>query len=252
MLDIYICEDNLKQLAFIKEKVENIIAFEELDIKIKTATNSPNEILIKASQSHNCGLYFLDIDLKNEKINGFTLAQAIRKIEPRCFIVFITSHIELSYLTYQYKVEALDFIIKENPETVKSKIHECILNAYEKHTGGSELYKNIYQVTMPGGKSIAVSYNDILCFETSDFTHKICLRSKQRIIEFSDQLGNIESKLNHDFFRCHRSVIVNIHHIKEINYHDCLITLCDGSTCPLSVRKKGALKNTIKNFQSKK
>ena len=107
MLDIYICEDNLKQLAFIKEKVENIIAFEELDIKIKTATNSPNEILNKASQSHNCGLYFLDIDLKNEKINGFTLAQAIRKIEPRCFIVFITSHIELSYLTYQYKVEAL-------------------------------------------------------------------------------------------------------------------------------------------------
>lgn len=37
LLDIYICEDNLKQLAFIKEKVENIIAFEELDIKIKTA-----------------------------------------------------------------------------------------------------------------------------------------------------------------------------------------------------------------------
>lgn len=248
MLDIYICEDNLKQLDYIKRKIENIIIFNELDVQIAAATDNPEEILEKARQSRNSGLYFLDIDLKNKDINGFILAQNIRKIEPRCFIVFITSHIELSYLTYQYKVEALDFIIKENPEKIANKIHECILNAYEKHTGGSSLYRNTYEVILPGGKTMAVYYNDILCFEASDKAHKIQLRAINRVIDFPEQLGNVETRLNNEFIRCHRSVIVNIRNIKEIDYNSCTITLRDGSTCPLSVRKKSALRSRIKQL----
>ena len=96
MLNIYICEDNPRELAMIKEKAENFIAFEELDIQLAAASPDPDEILKKVRDSTGCGLYFLDIDLKNENTNGFLLAQNIRKIEPRCFIVFITSHIELS------------------------------------------------------------------------------------------------------------------------------------------------------------
>lgn len=250
MLNIYICEDNPRELAMIKEKAENFIAFEELDIQLAAASPDPDEILKKARDSTGCGLYFLDIDLKNENTNGFLLAQNIRKIEPRCFIVFITSHIELSYLTYQYKVEALDFIIKDRPEAVKNKIHECILNAYEKYTGGWDTYKNVYQLATPGKRKITVYYNDILSFETSPINHKIQLKALHRVIEFSGNLSDIEKELNENFLRCHRSAIVNIRHITDVDYTRCVITLSDGTTCPLSTRKKGALKKMLKNFNS--
>lgn len=47
-------------------------------------------------------------------MNGFELAQEIRKFDPRGFIIFITTHAELSYMTFTYKVEALDYIIKDD------------------------------------------------------------------------------------------------------------------------------------------
>ena len=123
-----------------------------------------------------------------------------------------------------------------------------MLNAYEKHVGGQNTNKNIFEITSPGRKSIAVYYNDILCFETSSVTHRVCLRGKNRVIEFPQQLSNIEESLGSDFFRCHRSVIVNLRNISQVDYKTCVITLSDGTTCPLSTRKKAALQKKLKHL----
>lgn len=239
MIDIYICEDNEKQRNYLKSQIDNFIAFEQLDMQITTATDDPAIILSAAQHSSNCGLYFLDIDLNTPETNGFLLAQNIRKIEPRCFIVFVTSHIELSYYTYQYKVEALDFIVKDNIDTMKNKIHECILNAYEKHTHSSQHNISIFTATMPDGKQISVPHSEIIAFETSNTTHKIIFHGKNRLLEFPEQLNTLEKELNEHFFRCHRSTIVNLMNIKEIDYKDSVIIMCDDSRYPLSIRKKG-------------
>lgn len=247
MIDIYICEDNEKQRNYLKSQIDNFIAFEQLDMQITTATDDPAIILSAAQHSSNCRLYFLDIDLNTPETNGFLLAQNIRKIEPRCFIVFVTSHIELSYYTYQYKVEALDFIVKDNIDTMKNKIHECILNAYEKHTHSSQHNISIFTATMPDGKQISVPHSEIIAFETSNTTHKIIFHGKNRLLEFPEQLNTLEKELNEHFFRCHRSTIVNLMNIKEIDYKDSVIIMCDDSRYPLSIRKKGELRKKLKN-----
>ena len=66
-------------------------------------------------------------------MNGMKLAQQIRLFDPRGFIVFISAHSELSYMTFQYWVEAMDFVLKDNPAEVKVKIRECLLNAMESY-----------------------------------------------------------------------------------------------------------------------
>lgn len=111
MIDVYICEDNLKQLKLITKFISDSIMIEALDMQIICSTPDPHIILKELLTAENTGLFFLDIDLKSD-INGLELAQRIRKIQPRCFIIFITSHSEMSFLTFQYKLEALDFIIK--------------------------------------------------------------------------------------------------------------------------------------------
>ncbi|MBA5760556.1 response regulator, partial [Escherichia coli] len=69
------------------------------------STGDPFELVSRMPRHQGMGLYFLDIDLGQPDMNGFELAQEIRKFDPRGFIIFITTHAELSYMTFTYKVE---------------------------------------------------------------------------------------------------------------------------------------------------
>ena len=211
MIDVYICGDNEKQRNYLKSQIENFITFEQLDMQITTVTDKASVILSTAREASNCGLYFLDIDLNTPETNGFLLAQNIRKVEPRCFIVFVTSHIELSYYTYQYKVEALDFIVKDNLDTMKNKIHECILNAYEKHTCTSPHNASIFTATMPDDRQISVPYVEIISFETATVTHKIILHGKNRMLEFLSD--NFNERIEQKIFHC--EIVVDAEKVKR-------------------------------------
>lgn len=82
-------------------------------MKLQISTDNPDELIKQLKKSENTGLYFLDIDLKSNK-NRIMLAKEIQEYNPRGFIVFITSHSEMSFITFQY-LEALDFILKDEP-----------------------------------------------------------------------------------------------------------------------------------------
>ena len=45
-------------------------------------------------------------------------------------IIFVTSHSELTYLTFVYKVSAMDFIFKDDPNQLKTRIIDCIETAH--------------------------------------------------------------------------------------------------------------------------
>ena len=121
MLDIFVCEDNAAQRQTIVQTIQNTILIEELDMQLVLNTGDPYVLLEKIKNSQNTGIYFLDIDLGSD-INGMKLAQLIRLYDPRGFIIFITAHSELSYMTFQYQVEAMDFVLKDTPDEAKVKI----------------------------------------------------------------------------------------------------------------------------------
>lgn len=160
MIDIYICEDNKKHLELFKKYITNTILIENLDMKIALATSNPHELLEQISSLGNIGLFFLDIDLQSS-INGLATAQQIRELQPRCFIIFITSHSEMSFLTFQYKTEALDFIIKDSSDHIKQKIHENLLKVEERYTSMNNSLNKTFTI-LQHDKRIAIDYNDII------------------------------------------------------------------------------------------
>lgn len=106
MLYIFVCEDNAVQRQAIVQTIQNTVLIEELDMRLVLDTGDPYVLLEKIKGSQSTGIYFLDIDL-GSNINGMKLAQQIRLFDPRGFIIFITAHSELSYMTFQYRVEAM-------------------------------------------------------------------------------------------------------------------------------------------------
>ncbi len=244
MLDVYVCEDNLKQLELITDLIKKSILIEELDMQIALSTRDPHEVLKALDTAEHTGLFFLDIDLKSD-MDGLTLAQRIRTIQPRCFIVFITSHSEMSFLTFQYKAEALDYIIKDMPEKMQPKIHDCLLNATEKHLAQSDPARKNFIIHY-GERCMTVSYDDIYFFETSNQIHKIILHGKNKVLEFHGQLKDIEPDLDYRFYRCHRSYIVNTNMIDHVDFTEMVIYFKNGESCPIAVRMKRGLKKILK------
>lgn len=234
MLNIFVCEDDAVQRKSIVQIIKNTVLIEELDMQLILDTTNPYELLETVKTSQNTGIYFLDIDLKCD-MNGMKLAQQIRLYDPRCFIIFVTSHSELSYMTFQYRVEAMDFVLKDNPAEAKVKIRECLLNALERYTLQTNKTHKVYTIEI-GDRRISVDYNDILFFETSSNIHKVILHAKDRQIEFSSTIKELEKILDDTFVRCHRSFLVNKSNIQEIDTKNRIIYFINGETCLMSTR----------------
>lgn len=234
MLEVYICEDDKHQLTQITKFVNDIIAIEELDMELSISTSSPEEILAKTAAASHTGFYLLDIDLKSD-MNGLVLAQKIRTYDPRGFIVFITTHSEMSYMTFLYKCEALDFIIKDDFDEYKRRIHSCLIDAYNKHNHSGHGNDKKFTLKLEG-RQINIACNEILYFETSDNIHKVKLHTSNRLLEFNEQLKTILPNLDDRFCRCHRSYIINRDHIKEIDFKAKTAIMSNGDTCLISAR----------------
>lgn len=234
MLHIFVCEDNAVQRKAVVQTIQNTVLMEELDMRLVLDTADPYELLEAAKASHNTGIYFLDIDL-NCDMNGMKLAQQIRKFDPRCFIIFITAHSELSYMTFQYRVEAMDFVLKDNPAEAKVKIRECLLHAWERHTLQTNKVHKTYTIEI-GERKISVDYQDILFFETSSNIHKVVLHAKDRQIEFSGTMKDLENVLDDNFVRCHRSFLANRINIREVDTKNRIIYFVNGESCLMSTR----------------
>lgn len=234
MLKAFVCEDNQNQKEKLTKIIEDIILIENYDIDLALSTSDPYELIDNIKGTSNTGIYFLDVDLHSD-INGIQLAEKIRKHDPRGFIIFITTHAEMSYLTFIYKVEAMDYIIKDNYNNIKQRISECINNAHNKYkTKSSELQK-IFSIKVED-KIINIDYNDILFFETSSTIHKVVLHSLNRQVEFYSKMKEVENSLDERFIRCHNSFIVNKDKIKELDKKNRIAYMINGEKCLISTR----------------
>ncbi len=244
MLYIYICEDEVNQLNFIRESIQKSIFFNNLDMEIAAASSNPYDILQSIPPDGQMGIYFLDIGLDSD-LDGFSLAQKIRKADPRGFLIFITSHSEMAHLTFQLKLEVLDYIVKDHPESLAAQINGCLVNIMEKCSSVREqrLKKFVFRI---GERISLVNFNEILYFETHTQSHKLILHSVHGEIQFNGTLRGISPQLDSRFCQCHRSYIVNVDFIRHIDFSRKTITMSDGRQILLSLRKRHELFRLIR------
>lgn len=126
MLPVYICEDDYEILCIQKEYIEKQILINGYDMKIVVCSRHPEEIIETATSSTQRGIYFLDIELKDEPMDGFGLGSKIRETDPRGFIIYITAFGELAFETFRYHLEAMDYIIKDDMEKMLDGIKQAL------------------------------------------------------------------------------------------------------------------------------
>lgn len=240
MLLVYICEDDPTQREYIETYIKSYIMIEDLDAKLVVSTGDPH-MLIETLQKNlgSTGLYFIDVNLQTD-MNGLELASQIRNIDTMGKIVFVTTHSELSYMTFTYKIEAMDYIIKGNTGELTGRIRDCVEVAFKRYLSDKGEKQDTFKYKV-GNKIRTVNYSDIFFFESSSTPHKIIMHLEDTHIEFYGAIKDLEA-LGEDFCRCHKSFVVNKNNINYIDKSNKQVIMKNGEGCLVSVRGMKNLK----------
>ncbi len=244
---VIICEDDIRQQQFLHKEIMNYASFHEPSIEVVLCTRTPDEVFTYlASEEADC--YFLDIEL-NHPVTGMEMAMEIRRMDPLATIIFITSHADQLKLTFTYKLAALDFIVKETPEQIASQVREALQAAFKK-------YKQLGEIEQPALVQIAIgerikniAMQDIFFIESSSIPHKLALHERNGYYEFYGKLIDFED-VDPSFFRCHKSYLINLRHVKEVNKKERLAKMANGAECIISFRQLRELQRRLMDLQS--
>ena len=239
MIPIYICEDQPDFLEKLTELIQRTITIENFHFQIELATQNPEMLIEKLEKQKNfLGIYFLDIDLGKDTMNGFELGKKIRSLDSRGFIIYITTHEELLSETFIHRLETLDFILKDEPDRIKRNIVTS-LKTIETRIGIDSNKNREYFAVKNGGRTSYVPLDEIIYFETTAKKHVVAVNTLQGRKEFYDTLEKITERLNDDFIRVHRSFLVNSQHISGYNHKLRELVLSQNHTCDIA---RGKLK----------
>lgn len=214
---IAICDDDSVQLKYIYTLVQKWGNAVKKALDISCYSNA-RELLF--DYTPGCfDVLLLDIQMDGE--NGISLAKRIRSFNDNAVIIFITAVPD--YVFDGYDVGAVQYLLKPVNE---DKLIDCLNTALKNLP---EKKKIIFEID---STNIAVSENDIIYAEAYSHKTKIVLSDKEFFI--SENISSVEQILGNDFYKCHRSYIVNINHIDSIKKYD--VAMDNGSIIPVSRR----------------
>ncbi|RKD27561.1 two component transcriptional regulator, LytTR family [Caminicella sporogenes DSM 14501] len=188
---------------------------------------SDGESALKLIKSRKPDVVFLDINMTG--MDGFDLVNEILKFEHIPLIVFVTAYDQ--YAIKAFEVNAIDYILKPiNKERLKKTVRKLKLLFSNENINfdiEKRLNKLISKLNQPNekidricvyenGKYIPLNPKEILYLTTVGRNTIIKTKNGQFTTNYT--LSEMEEKLSkYNFFRSHRSFLVNLDEVKEIH-----------------------------------
>ena len=150
------------------------------------------------------GFDVLLLDIQMKKMDGVALAKRIREDNEGLQIIFITGFPD--FIAEGYDVSALHYLLKPVDE---EKLFEVLDKAVARlrTTPRAILFRK-------GSGYLRILADDIYYAEA--FSHSVVLVTKEGRETFNMRLSDMEALLGDGFFRCHRSYIVSMKHVRRV------------------------------------
>jgi two-component system LytT family response regulator len=195
---------------------------------------------------------FLFLDVQMPGMNGFDV---LEEIEHEPYVIFTTAYDQ--HAIRAFEKNAVDYLLKPlDEERFRTAIGRALKRKGLEQNNLEELMESLrperkasydsHLFVQKSEKLFNLPIDDILFLEASGDYTVITTKTDQYVS--SSGIGRLEELLNPDiFFRVHRSTIINIHHLKEIEKHfngGMIVKMHSGKTFPVSrtyakmIRKK--------------
>ena len=179
---------------------------------------SAESFLFQYADDKDYDILLLDVEMRD--ISGIELAKRVRAERGRVEIVFITSHFE--FIAEGYEVDALHYLVKPISE---EKLSEVL----DRAAARLAMEPPSVVINCDGG-TVKLLEADILYVES--FAHYIEIHTRTDVFRLKESITVFEDKLSADFYRAHRSYLVNLKAVQRISRAS--VTLTGGAEIPLS------------------
>jgi two-component system LytT family response regulator len=241
MIKAVIVDDELSAIRSLKWEIEKFCQ----GIEITDSFTDPIEA-ISAINYLKPDCIFLDIEMP--EMDGF---QLLSNLEYKNFDLIFTTAFD-NYAIRAFKSNAIDYLLKPiDTDDLLASVAKIKTNK-EKNTLGVDLEK-ILKSMIPkkaprkvplvfSGKTIFVNSEDIVyCKSSGNYSEIFFKEQKKELV--SKKLKEVEALIQNDnFFRVHKSYLVNIKYIKEFIKNDGHYLVLENRTIiPVSRLKKSEL-----------
>ena len=216
MIRIAICDDEKHMSDHIRAMASDFFRKKNREIQLRTFL-SGEELLNYDGQ---IDILFLDIQMNG--VDGLETARKLRAGKFRGFLIFITVLKEMVFQSFE--VQAYDYLVKPVDEKQFGKTMERLYASMQNASEDSLLVQQGYEGRI-------VPKDEIVFFEVIDRKIYLNLASGE-IIDYYERIENLETKLDGHFFRCHRSYLINLKHLK--GYKNGTACMDNGKEVPVS------------------
>lgn len=172
---------------------------------------------LKLIENEEPEIVFIDINIPGK--SGVELAEEIKVIFPNMIVIFLTAYDNYAIKAFELKV--YDYILKPYDERRITESLNCALstiNSRSENDINDILYKlgttkNLKRIPCENnGRIILIDVNKVFfCYSEGE---KNYVKTDKEIYYTTKTLQELAEKTN--FFRCHRSYIVNLEKVKEV------------------------------------
>ena len=241
MIRIYLCDDEDAIRHQIQTALEWKIFVENYDMKVVCSAASAQQLL-DAMENEKRGIYFLDVELKDADWDGFRLGQELRRRDPHGTLVYITSYGDLAWKTFQYHLEAFDYIVKDSDQTGPAAAR-CLEAIHTRLLCERRDPAEVFSLRS-GDEIRHIPLADILFFETAPKAHHVFLHTADSRLDFVGSLNDLERELGGRFVRVHRAYLAAWDKIESVDWKEHKVRV-GGRTCLLSRAGKAELKKKL-------
>ena len=226
-----ICEDEITESEHLIRLVREWARSAKIRVEV-SSYDSAEAFLFAYDADKTVDILLLDIQMK--QLDGMTLAKQLRHDGYEMQIVFITGMPD--FVAAGYEVSALHYLMKpickeklfavlDKAMQLLNKTEETIL--VETENGQMKLFRR-----------------DIEYAEA--FAHTTCIHTPSGNLNVRISIGELEALLGETFFRCHRSYIVGLRHIRQITKTD--VVMDSSAAVPLSRRRYDAINRAFIDY----
>ena len=235
MIHLAVCDDDREVLKQVECLISQYNESRNSEGKICVASfRSPRSLLANVDDGDDYDVYVLDIEMP--EMDGIALARAIRKLQERAVIMFLTSHSSMVFTVESVKLEIARYINKMNMAVDLPEALEVAVKRVEAQSLQYLLVTHYHDVTR-------IAYQDIIYAHRVKRLTEIVLKGEQTISD-GRTLSKVYSVLNDlRFVYIEQGCFVNLDYITRVSGSE--ITLKSGQKLAVSRNYLPKVKATI-------